>query len=489
MTDPSFFPKGAILEQIDVQQLGKSTNFCIYPFNDAPFCKIGDEYSVFGAKDQGNQLSHDLCRILRHKIGNCRGSAFKCDEGGWVDIGAIIDDRQVNIFPPKTSKARRYMGIMEVIKWQESGYKKSRFQILAARFPSIMNPNDARAARQELAYMGVDQDEIDAVFGRCDGWYRPWCIRATTGHSDFGFVSSSALANRYSARMGAFHVTYVVVPGGIGGGNRLALHFGAFAPWDKMNLATKTTLRNLRVGGPIAIIYTPSATLARYGAGVAFNGMFMVFDVIPFYEVKSIWVGKSNEGRCLQIEDVKRAYSKCVENEICPGFVGSSQESALMFLQNVAKVIEGSPETEAGTDDLHYVQEMVDRACALFRGGQHEELEALTNEIRDEISKTIILEGLRCRICPSCATAIPTCFCVCLECEAQLISTGRFCVNISSDDDGDEHKPNVSGDARRAQEEASDNAAAQEKGGGMDDDPEGDDMDTQGYTSGRREEQ
>ena len=52
MTDPSFFPKGAILEQIDVQQLGKSINFCIYPFNDAPFCKIGDEYFVFGAKDQ-----------------------------------------------------------------------------------------------------------------------------------------------------------------------------------------------------------------------------------------------------------------------------------------------------------------------------------------------------------------------------------------------------------------------------------------------------
>ena len=181
------------------------------------------------------------------------------------------------------------MGIMEVIKWQESGYKKSRFQILAARFPSIMNPNDARAARQELAYLGHDEDDINVIFNRCDGWYRPWCIRATTGHGDFGFMSSSALANRYSARMGdslggAFHVTYIVrcglVPGGIGGGNRLALHFGAFAPLDKMNLATKTTLRNLRVGDPIAIIYIPSATLARYGAGVALNGTFMVFDVL-----------------------------------------------------------------------------------------------------------------------------------------------------------------------------------------------------------------
>ena len=65
-----------------------------------------------------------------------------------------------------------------------------------------------------------------------------------------------------------------------------------------MNPATKTSLRNLRVGDPIAIIYIPSATLARYGAGVAFNGTFMVFDVIPFYEIKSIW---------MDIENVKRA--------------------------------------------------------------------------------------------------------------------------------------------------------------------------------------
>ena len=101
-----FFPKGAILEQIDVIQHGKSIN----PFDDAPHCKIGDEHSVFALRDQANQLSHDLCRVLRHKIGNCRGSAFKCDEGGWVDIDAIIDDRQNNIFPPKTSKARRYGG-------------------------------------------------------------------------------------------------------------------------------------------------------------------------------------------------------------------------------------------------------------------------------------------------------------------------------------------------------------------------------------------
>ena len=311
IVDPRYFPRGAILEQVDVMQLGKSVNFCIAPFDGAPLCRIGDDRSVFATRDQANQLSHDLCRVLRHKIGNCRGSAFRCDEGGWVDIDAVIDDRNNDIFPPSTSRAKRYMGIMEVIKWQESGHKKSRFQVLAVRFPSIMNPNDTRAAREEMTKAGVDRDDIDRMFNRCDGWYRPWCIRVTTGHSDFGFMSSSALANRYSARMGdslggAFHVTYVenlpsivrcgLVPGGIDGGNRLALHFGAFAPWDEMNVATKTTLRNVRRGDPIAIIYIPSATLARYGAGVAANGTFMVFDVIPFYEVKSIWIGKSPFG-------------------------------------------------------------------------------------------------------------------------------------------------------------------------------------------------
>ena len=48
----------------------------------------------------------------------------------------------------------------------------------------------------------------------------------------------------------------------------------------------------------------------------------MVFDVIPFYEVKSF--GKSNGGKRLEYADTKRAFSKCVENEICPGFVNLS---------------------------------------------------------------------------------------------------------------------------------------------------------------------
>ena len=112
IVDPKYFPKGAGLEQVDVMQLGKSVNFCVAPFDGAPLCKIGDDRSVFATKDQANQLSHNLCRVLRHKIGNCRGSVFRCDEGGWVDIDAVIDDRNNDIFPPSTSRAKRYMGII-----------------------------------------------------------------------------------------------------------------------------------------------------------------------------------------------------------------------------------------------------------------------------------------------------------------------------------------------------------------------------------------
>ena len=262
IVDPKYFPKGANLEQVDVTQLGKSVNFCVAPFDSAPLCKIGDDRSVFATKDQANQLSHNLCRVLRHKIGNCRGSVFRCDEGGWVDIDAVIDDRNNDIFPPTTSRAKRYMGIMEVIKWQESGHKKSRFQVLAARFPSIMNPNDTRAARV-LAWIGMTSTgcSTDAMDGTGLGASESQLVTVILDSWQTGipqeWVNVTYVENLPSiVRCGP-------VPGGIDGGNRLALHFGAFA---EMNVATKVTLRNVRSGDPIPIIYVPSATLARYGA-------------------------------------------------------------------------------------------------------------------------------------------------------------------------------------------------------------------------------
>ena len=69
-----------------------------------------------------------------------------------------------------------------------------------------------------------------------------------------------------------------------------------------------------------------------------------------------------------------------------------------------------------------------------------------------------------------------------------MISTGWYYIHINSDDEEDNQKPNVSGDARRAQEEANQDAAAQEDDDEAEVPGEEDDMDTQGCTSGYSEE-
>ena len=180
-------------------------------------------------------------------------------------------------------------------------------------------------------------------------------------------MSSSALANRYSARMGDIlkkppkHRPLRASPRWswwwepTGTAFRGIRSIGQDEPGDEDNASQPGTRWRSS---------TFPAQLLQ-GMELEARSMFMAFDVIPFYEVKSIWIGKCNDERCLDYEHVKRAYSKCVENEICPGFVGSSQESALMFLQNITGVIEGSPETEAGADNLHNIKDMVDRACAV----------------------------------------------------------------------------------------------------------------------------
>ena len=66
----------------------------------------------------------------------------------------------------------------------------------------------------------------------------------------------------------------------------------------------------------------------------------------------------------------------------------------------------------------------------------------------------------------------------------------RYYIHINSNDEEENHNPNVSGDARRAQKEANHDAAAQEDDDEVEEVPgEDDDMDTQGYTSGYASEE
>ena len=72
----------------------------------------------------------------------------------------------------------------------------------------------------------------------------------------------------------------------------------------------------------------------------------------------------------------------------------------------------------------------------------------------------------------------------------EAISIGRYYIHINSDDEEDNQNPNVSGDARRAQEEANHDAAAQGNEDEAEEVPgEDDDMDAQGYTCGYASEE
>ena len=180
--DPKYFPKGAGLEQVDVMQLGKSVNSALLPLTVLHYARLATiaRYLLRKIKQTSYLTTYAESFDTKSAIAEeVFSDAMKVD--GSTSTQSLTTE--ITTYSHlQSSRAKRYMGIMEVIKWQESGHKKSRFQVLAARFPSVMNPNDMKAAREEMNYAGLDRDDIDRMFNRCDGWYRPWCIRVTTGH-------------------------------------------------------------------------------------------------------------------------------------------------------------------------------------------------------------------------------------------------------------------------------------------------------------------
>ena len=108
-----------------------------------------------------------------------------------------------------------------------------------------------------------------------------------------------------------------IVPGGNDSARRLAVHFGAFAPWDSENISTKTALHDVKEGDDLIAIYVPTRKLSVYQSGVT-GGTIVAFETIPFKEIRAIWSFKSVKKG--PVKEVKRIYSRVVESEICPGF-------------------------------------------------------------------------------------------------------------------------------------------------------------------------
>ena len=133
-----------------------------------------------------------------------------------------------------------------------------------------------------LIAAGWTKKDIDWIRHEHGGWWQPWCIRASSGHSDFGFARPAELCNILFPNMsdllgGAFHVTKpsalegIILRGNVPGGNdsarRLAVHFGVFAPWDSENISTKTAMNDVKEGDDLIAIYVPTRKLSVYQSG------------------------------------------------------------------------------------------------------------------------------------------------------------------------------------------------------------------------------
>ena len=243
-------PKGLHLEVMNMQN--RNTSFPYWPYKD---------YTAFGSYMHHSNLFHTskaLVRILRHQIGQKRGNPIPCNGGGWVDIDDILC--REDAFPQDRSrKSDIFQFIAECIRSQDRKARKPRLQILAARFDQVIDDESMAG----LIAAGWTKNNIDWIRRERGGWWQPWCIRASSGHSDFGFARPDELCNILFPNMsdcvgGAFHVTKPsalegiiltgIVPGGNNSARRLAVHFGVFAPWDGENNLAKTAMNDVKEG-------------------------------------------------------------------------------------------------------------------------------------------------------------------------------------------------------------------------------------------------
>ena len=159
--------------------------------------------------------------------------------------------------------------VAECIRSEDRKARKPRLQILAAKFDQEIDMETMPG----LIAAGWAENDIDWIRREHGGWWQPWCIRASSGHSDFGFARPAQPCNILFPNMsdrlgGAFHVTKPsalegiilrgIVPGGNDSARRLAVHFGVFAPWDSKNISTKTAMHDVKEGDDLIAIYVQS---------------------------------------------------------------------------------------------------------------------------------------------------------------------------------------------------------------------------------------
>ena len=254
--------------------------------------------------------------------------------------------------------------------------------MLAARFDQEIDIESMTG----LIAAGWTKDNIDWICREHGGWWQPWRIRASSGHSDFGFARPAELCNMLFPNMsdrlgGAYHVTKPsalegiilrgIVPRGNDSARRLAVHFGVFAPWDSENISTKTAMHDVKEGDDLIAMYM----LTRSG------GTTIAFETIPFKEVRAIWRFKSVKKG--PVKDVRRIYSRVVESEICPGFKDAVGVTPADCLGNLNSFLD-----DEDSADADILKKMVVTACVNI--GVPETLNKSLVESRDLLSRFIV---------------------------------------------------------------------------------------------------
>ena len=88
-------------------------------------------------------------------------------------------------------KNDRFQIIAECIISKNRKARKPRLQILAANFDQEIDMETMTG----LIAAGWSKNDIDWVRREHGGWWQPCCIRASSGHSDFGLACPAELCN------------------------------------------------------------------------------------------------------------------------------------------------------------------------------------------------------------------------------------------------------------------------------------------------------
>ena len=181
---------------------------------------------------------------------------------------------------------------------------------------------------------------------QCDGWVRPWAVRALSGHTvhydrkefdgtrpaqvrnfsfviagkpDRGRLSCNKLQESTLDR-GAWDIPGTSIQEDQYARRdtwRLDSYYGVFAPWDSRNTTTKQ-----RVSGrgnhamPLAVLYITTVDLVRLQGRITDSSNIIVNRPVPFSLVKEVWfcVPKDNDRRGFEL--IEKIMDERLEDEL-----------------------------------------------------------------------------------------------------------------------------------------------------------------------------